>query len=139
MSNNNGIGGLAVKYAYKRKIYVPLLFFLLITLLFRTFALTYHDFPDYVSKDSAPVIRLVDNEFNDSLLLLPRTNNRDNYSDALLFNSIFISFRSREFVFVLLLTLQIILFDRRKQIITLILQHFEGGKYKHELSVLYRQ
>jgi hypothetical protein len=125
-----------MKYTYKRKIYVPLLFFLLVTLLFRTFALAYHDFPDFVSQDSAPVIRLIDNEFGDSLLLLPKTNNRDSFSDALLFNSIFISFKSREFVFVLLLALQIILFDRRKQIITLILRHFEGGKYKHALSIL---
>lgn len=126
-----------MKYAYRRKVYIPLLFFLLITLLFRPFALTNIDIPDFNLENSAPVLRPLDNGFCDSLIILPRTNNRDNYSEVLFANSIFISFKAQEFVFVLLLTMQIIVLDRRKQIITLILQHFEGGKYKHSLSVLY--
>lgn len=125
-----------MKYAYKRKIHISILLFLAIVLVFMSISLTYDDLPDFVIGEHNPVLRLIDKDFSDSLIVLPRTQNKQNYGAVSFAGSTLVSFRAREFVFVLLFTLQIIAFDRRQQIITLILQHFEGGKYKHSLSIL---
>lgn len=125
-----------MKYEYKRKLYISILFFLLILIIFRAFTITYNGSSQFCVEDRIPVIRLIDNEFEDSLIAIPRTQYKLNYSPVSYINGIFSIFKTCESIFVLQFTLQIIVFDRRKQIITLILQHYEGGKYKHSLSFI---
>lgn len=125
-----------MKYVYKRKIFISILFFLLILLVFRTFTLTYNDFPKFISEDSTPRLQLNDNGFKDSLIILPRTQYKSNYSVNSYTGSTFGMLKTWEFVFVLQLALQIIVIDRRKQIITLIIRHYEGSKYKDPFSFL---
>lgn len=125
-----------MNYKYKRKIFISIIFILLILLVFRTFTLTCNDFQRFVIEDTKPVLSMNNNGFSDLLLVLPRAQYKLNYSAVSNVNSTFSIFKTWESVFVLMFTCHIIAIDRRKQIIKLILQHYEGGKYKHSLSIL---
>lgn len=136
MGKNDVIRGLRMRYLYKRELYIPILFFLLILLVSQTLILPYNDSRKFASEDIATAFKLIENEHNDTLIVLPKTQYKFSYNTSSYITSIFGIFSMWESILALQFAFQVISIDKRKQIIALIIRHFEGGKYKESLSFL---
>ncbi len=122
-----------MRYFYNRRLFISILFILLVVC---TTFLPNNDFSLNHSDDKTPQFQLLRNNFSDVSIMIPKTPNKLSYNVNSDINSIFKIYETSKFVLALQLALQVLIIDRRKQIIALITSHFEGGKYKVALSIL---
>jgi len=131
-----------MKYFYNRRLFISILFILLVVC---TTILPSNDFPKFISDERTPSLQvegrvpslqLFEGNFVDTSIMLPRTQYNLKCNVNSNSNNIFGIYETPKFVLALQLALQVSVIDRRKQIIALIIRHFEGGKYKGSLSFL---
>ncbi|HNR05272.1 MAG TPA: hypothetical protein PKU88_11475 [Bacillota bacterium] len=129
-----------MKYIYNRKLFISVMFILLVIC---NVILPCSDFPILINfdkipsiqfHDETPSLKLDEENFNGVSIMLPRAQYKLKYN-ANSNSSIFEIIETSKFVLALQFALQLLVFDRRKQIIALIISHFEGGKYKSSLSL----
>jgi len=129
-----------MKYIYNRKFYISVLFILLVVC---NTILPCSDFSGYIYSDKTsspqfhdetPSLQMDEDNFNGASIMLPRAQYKLRYN-VNSNNNIFSINETSKFMLALQFALQLLAFDRRKQIIALIISHFEGGKYKGSLPM----
>ena len=129
-----------MKYVYNRRLFISVLFALLAVC---NTIMPCSDFPRYIYFDKTqsiqfhnetPSLQLDEDNFNSVSIMLPRAQYKLKYNINAN-NCIFNINETSKFMLSLQFALLLLVFDRRKQIIALIISHFEGGKYKSSLSL----
>ena len=119
-----------MKSLYKRKIFLILLFILVI---YRTLTLPYYNSPKSIFNEKAPRTQSI--EYSDGVATFSLVQNLqfeqgvDSY-----INDVFIILVTWKFILASPFLLKILIVDKRKRILTLITRYFEGSKYKDILS-----